>query len=451
MIENPAGPNAESVRGTDSPSLSPETSAAAPAGAASGLSRRQFGALSAAAGFSIVSGRTLAQQETSAEVLKIGLIGCGGRGSGAAMQMLEGNENVKLIALADAFQDRVDDLAKKLRENPNAKIRGKSDVQPDHMFVGLDACSKICDTDIDVLLIGTIPYCKPEMMEICAAKGKHVFIEKPVAVDPVGIRKFIAATKLHQSRGLSLVAGTQRRHQKEYQQTIEKIHAGEIGDVLALRAYWCDNLPWARNREAGWKDVEYRLRNWLNYCWTSGDSIVEQHVHNLDVCNWVMRDHPSAVFASGGRSWKPADEKFGDNWDHFDCDYEYANGVHILSKARHWDGCDKGVFEEAVGSKGRSNCSDRGEKGNNPYVQEHIDLVNSIRGTGPKWHEGVQVAESTMTAIMGRMSAYTGKKLTWDEAINSELSIVPDPLNFDVACPVWSVPVPVDSKVIARY
>lgn len=414
-----------------------------------GLSRRDFGKISAAAGFAALTGAASADAPpTSVETLKIGLLGCGGRGTGAAQQMLQGNENVKMIALADLFQDRVDDALKGLVENQNTKIRNKTDVKPDHMFTGFDAFKKILATDIDVLLIGTIPYGKPEQLEAAAEAGKHVFIEKPIAVDPAGVRRFMAAAAKHKGKGLSLVAGTQRRHQKEYIETIDKIHNGEIGEILALRAYWCGSLPWVKDRDPKWGDAEYRIRNWINYCWTSGDNIVEQHVHNLDVCNWVMNTHPVSVMASGGRTWKPLTEKYGDTYDHFGCDYEYPNGVHMLSHSRHWDGCAEAVFEEAVGTKGRSKCDDRGAKGLNPYIQEHIDLVNSIRGAGPKVHEGQQVAESTLTAIMGRISAYTGTKVSWEDAMTSDLSIVPDPLNLEVAVPVLSVPVPVNPKKI---
>lgn len=414
-----------------------------------GISRRDFGKLSAAASFAVLTGAAgAAAKSDSKETLKVGLLGCGGRGTGAAEQMLEGNENVKLIALADLFKDKVDQTRKQISENTNGKIRTKCEINDDHCFTGLDAFKKILATDIDIIVIGTIPYGKPEQLEAAVEAKKHVFIEKPIAVDPVGIRRFMAAAKKHKELGLSLVAGTQRRHQKEYVETIDKIHNGEIGEIVALRAYWCGELPFIRERQPGASDAEYRIRNWINYCWTSGDNIVEQHVHNLDVCNWVMNTHPISVFASGGRNWKPPLEKYGDLYDHFDCDYEYPNGVHMMSMSRHWDGCDQGVFEEAIGTKGRSSCADKGTKGINPYVQEHIDLVNSIRGTGPKLHEGQQVAESTMTAIMGRMSAYTGKRLKWEEALNSDLSIVPDPLNFEVKIPVWSVPVPVSPKKI---
>ncbi len=413
------------------------------------VSRRNFGKMSAAAGIAVISGcATVGTADKSTELLKIGLLGCGGRGTGAAQNMLEGNENVKIIALADLFKDKVDNTRKQLTEHTNPKIRNKVAIADDHCFTGLDASKKILSSDIDIILIGTIPYGKPAQLEEAVAAKKHVFIEKPIAVDPVGIRRFIAAAKKHKELGLSLVAGTQRRHQRAYIETIDKIHNGELGEILAMRAYWCGGLPWVRERDPKWSDMEYRIRNWINYCWTSGDNIVEQHVHNLDVCNWVLKSHPISVFASGGRNWKPVVEKYGDLYDHFDCDYEYPNGVHVTSMSRHWDGCEGGVFEEAIGTKGRKMCDALGQKGIDPYVQEHIDLVKGIRGEGPVWHQGIEVAESTMTSIMGRMSAYTGKAVKWDDAMSSDLGIVPDPLNFDVKIPVWSVPCPVNMKKV---
>ena len=210
-----------------------------------------------------------------------------------------------------------------------------------------------------------------------------------------------------------------------------------------MRVYWCGGLPFARDRQPDMTDFEYRIRNWYNYCWASADNIVEQHIHNLDVANWVLGGPPAEVFASGGRTWKPLEEKYGDLYDHFSCDYTYPNGVHVFSFCRHWDGRDGGVFEEAYGTKGVSNCHDMGEPGTKAYVQEHMDLVDSICGTGPYLNEGVRCAESTLTAIMGRMSAYTGKRITWDEAMNSDLSIVPEVWSFDREYPVGPVPNPV--------
>jgi predicted dehydrogenase len=253
----------------------------------------------------------------------------------------------------------------------------------------------------------------------------------------------MAAADKAKEKNLSIVAGTQRRHQKDYVETVKKIQDGAIGEVKALRAYWCGGLPFARDRRPEWSDLEHCIRNWYGFCWMAGDSIVEQHVHNLDVCNWVMGGPPVRVFASGGRTWKPNEEKYGDIYDHFSCDYEYENGVHMTSLCRHWHHCAEGVFEDVVGTKGRSNCTNLAEdRGRNPYVQEHIDLVSSIRGTGPYLNEGRQVAESTMTAIMGRMAAYTGQVIKYDRALKENLNLVPEDLSFDKSYPPSPVPAP---------
>lgn len=408
-----------------------------------GLTRRDFAKLgaAAAAGFTILSSKS-GRAETNSDTLKVGLLGCGNRGTGAAMEMLRGNPNMKLIALGDLFEDRLTAARNRVKNSKNEQTAKSYAVEDDHCFVGLDAYKQILATDIDILVEGTLPYSRPKHLMAAVQAGKHIFTEKPAAVDPTGVRLVIEAAKLAKEKGLSFGAGTQRRHQKEYIETIKKIHDGTIGDVVAMRAYWCGGLPFCFDRKEGQSDFEYRIRNWYGYCWVCGDNIVEQHVHNLDVCNWVLNGHPTSVFASGGRAWKPAEEKFGDLWDNFSCDFEYSNGVHVSSFSRHWNDLDGGVFEDAVGTKGRSSCCDMGEKGEDPYVQEHIDLVNSIRGATPYLNEGIQVAESTLTAIMGRMSAYTGKKITWDEAMNSDLSIVPEVWDFSKPYPVGPVPVP---------
>ncbi|MCC6731832.1 MAG: Gfo/Idh/MocA family oxidoreductase [Candidatus Omnitrophica bacterium] len=414
-----------------------------PGNKGTGLTRRDFAKLgaAAAAGFTILSSQS-GRAETNSDTLKVGLLGCGNRGTGAAMEMLRGNPNMKLIAMADLFEDRLSASRNRVKNSKNEQTAKSYAVEDDHCFVGLDAYKKILATDIDILVEGTLPYSRPKHIMAAIQAGKHLFTEKPAAVDPVGIRQVIEAAKLAKEKNLTFGAGTQRRHQKEYVETIKKIHDGAIGDIVAMRAYWCGGLPFCFDRKEGWSDFEYRVRNWYGYCWVCGDNIVEQHVHNLDVCNWALNSHPESVFASGGRAWKPHEEKFGDLWDNFSCDFEYPNGVHVISFSRHWNGLDEGVFEEAVGTKGRSSCRDMGEKGEDPYVQEHIDVVNSIRGTGPYLNEGVQVAESTLTAIMGRMSAYTGKKITWDEAMSSDLSIVPAEWDFSKPYPVGPIPVP---------
>jgi len=414
-----------------------------------GITRRDFAKFTAAAGLAsfLVDPIAAAKEKP----LKVGLLGCGGRGSGAAAQTLMGNTNIKLVALADLFEDRLNGTlngltGNKKECNDGIKVCDKVDVPKKNIFVGLDAYKGILETDIDILIEGTLPYSRPKHVEAAVNAGKHIFTEKPAAVDPAGIRQFIAASKLAAEKKLTLVAGTQRRHSLDYQETIVKLRDGAIGDIVAMRVYWCGELPFCHPRKPNWSDFEHCVRNWYAFCWVCGDNIVEQHVHNLDIAHWVMGGPPAAVLASGGRAWKTNDPKYGDLWDNFSCDYEYANGAHVSSFSRHWGGADGGVFEEAIGTKGRSSCRDMMTSGRekmvDPYVQEHIDCANSVRGTIPYMNEGVQVAESTMMAIMGRMSAYTGKKLTWEAAMNSDLSIVPQEWDFNKSYPTGPVPVP---------
>jgi myo-inositol 2-dehydrogenase / D-chiro-inositol 1-dehydrogenase len=409
-----------------------------------GISRRDFAKASAAAGIAALTSRGAAHA-ASKDMLKVGLLGCGNRGSGALGNCLTGNKNVKVTALADLFDGKVKNTLGKVQKS----FADQCDVSESNCFSGFDAYKQILDTDIDILIEGTLPYSRPKHIVAAVDAGKHIFSEKPFAVDPTGIRMIIDACAKHKEQKLSMVGGTQRRHQKEYVETIQKIHEGAIGDVTGMRVYWCGGIPFIRPQQPGQSDFEYCVNNWYAFCWVSGDNIVEQHIHNLDVANWVMGGPPKAVFASGGRVWKNA-PRHGDLWDHFSCDYTYDVGgrdVHVFSMCRHWDGCERGdhggVFEEAFGTKGSTLCHQLGERGTGAYVQEHIDLVNSITGEGPYLHEGVRVAESTLTAIMGRMSAYSGKRLTWEDAMTSDLSIVPEEWSFDKEYPLGPVPNPV--------
>ena len=415
-------------------------------GQQAGMTRRDFARMSATAGFAIAAGRAFSA-DINSDTLKVGLIGCGGRGTGAAVNMLEGDNNVVLTALADVFEDKVQGTLNSIKSHDNPKVSGACAVEADQCFAGLDAYKQLIATDVDIVIHGALPYCRPLHVEAAIDAGKHVFTEKPVAVDPDGIRRFMAAAEKAKKKKLSLVAGTQRRHQQEYIETIKRIQDGEIGDVCAMRAYWCGGLPFARERKPEWSDLEHCIRNWYGFCWMAGDNIVEQHVHNIDVCNWVMGGPPRSVFlGSGGRTWKPAEEKYGDIYDHFSIDYEYEGGVFMSSFSRHWHHGADGVFEDIVGTKGRSNGKRigkwRAERGINPYVQEHIDLCKSIRKEGPYYNEGLQVAESTMTAIMGRMAAYTGQRYTFRKALGTDLNLVPDDLSFDKEYPLSPVPSP---------
>ena len=276
-------------------------------------------------------------------------------------------------------------------------------------------------------ILATPPYFRPEHFEAAVNAGKHVFMEKPVAVDPVGIRSIIATGEKAKAKKLSVVAGTQRRHQKGYIETIKKIQDGEIGKILAAQNYWCGGGLWYHFREEGEGDMEWMLRDWVNWTWLSGDHIVEQHVHNLDVINWVLGKLPEKAIAMGSRQRR----KTGNQYDNFAVDFFYPEHIHVLSMCRQIDGCGGDVSERVVGAKGVSNCngwiSTLGKidiESPNPYEQEHADLIAAIRSDQPV-NEAKQVAESTMCAIMARTSAYTGKEVTWKEMMESDMRLAP--------------------------
>lgn len=410
------------------------------------ISRREFGkraamGTSAFAGFGIINSARAAGNEK----FRVGLIGCGGRGNGAVQNAVAASENVTLVAVHDVMEHKAKGTVEQLKRKLEAK---NVQVDEDHIFSGPGAYKGVLESDLDYVILATPPGFRPEHFEAAVDAKLHIFTEKPVATDPVGIRRFMAAAKKSEQLKLSIVAGTQRRHQKPYVETIKKIHDGALGEIVAGRAYWNGSLPFARERKPGMSDLEYQAsHSWYSFCWICGDNIVEQHVHNLDIMNWVLQAHPVSVIASGGRCWKPKEERYGNIWDHFSCDFEYPNGVHVMSFCRHLNKCYNEVSELVTGTNrqfrnGQSNCRDMGEGGQNPYVQEHAALQASMRGDSPYLNEGIQVAESVMTAIMGRMAAYTGEKLSWEEALNSDLDIVPKKLAFDIEIPVDPIPVP---------
>ncbi len=416
------------------------------------MTRRDFSKRSALAGFAIAASQSSGASPANNETLKIGVLGCGNRSFKNLQSMLRGNENVQVIALADIFQDHLDTYRGKISNDKDGSVRSKASIEDDHCFVGWDAYKRILDTDIDILFETCTPYARPKHVEAAVEARKHLFVEKPIAVDPVGVRRFMKAVKKHDAMGLSLVAGTQSRHDKAYIKTMEKIQDGAIGEVLAVRAYNCRGLPWCVERNQEWSGLEYQLRNWYNYCWCSGDSIVEQAIHAIDRCNWVMGGRPESVFASGGRAWKPRTEVYGDIWDNISCDFTYPGGASLAFFDRHWTGCAGANGVEVIATKGRSSGRDMAEWDGDATVQEHQDLIASIRGAGSRFHEGVRVAESTMTAIMGRMSAYTGQRLTWDDALNSDLSLIPEKLDFEAKPLAFKIPEPeVSPKAPLKY
>jgi predicted dehydrogenase len=406
----------------------------------------------AAAGAALAGALPLAQNVHAAgsDAIKVGLIGCGGRGTGAAENVLNAAKGVTIHALGDAFQFQVDGCANHLNRyiSGDGKGTGNSvDVQG-RCFSGLDAYKKVIDSGVDYVILATPPGFRPLHIEYAVSKGKTLFTEKPVGVDGPGLRKVFKAYEDAKAKNLAIAAGTQRRHQAPYIDTIKAIHDGAIGDIVNARVFWMQGILWARDpRPEMTTDVAKQMWNWYNYTWVCGDHIVEQHVHNLDVANWAIGTHPESATGMGFRTRN--DPRYGHIYDFFAIDYAYPKHVHVLSMCRQISNCKDEVGEHIYGTKGYchvnayringKNVAPRG--GIDPYVQEHTDLIESVR-SGKPINELKNVAESTLTAILGRMSAYTGKQVTWEQALNSEQQLMPENLDWDTKLPEWHVAIP---------
>jgi len=356
--------------------------------------------------------------------------------------------------LGDLFEDRLNSAKDKLLK------KKQNEVAEDHCFLGFDAYEKVLDSGVDLVILATPPHFRPMQFEAAVKAGKHVFMEKPVAVDPVGARSIMATGKKAEGMGLCVVAGTQRRHQRDYLKTYEQVLNGEIGDIVSATCYWNGGKLWHKNLKEGWSDMEWSIRNWVNWIWLSGDHIVEQHVHNLDVINWFSGKHPVKALGFGSRQRRIT----GDQYDNFSVDFVFDNDMHNHSMCRQINGCTNSVSEYIRGTEGYTNCrnvimnpdktkkwefdygtDENGDKLTrvkiSPYVQEHIDLVTSIRNAKPI-NTAEATAISTMTAIMGRISAYTGKEITWDEMMNSDLKLGPKIFVFGPVDVPKEVPIP---------
>jgi predicted dehydrogenase len=381
--------------------------------------------------------------------LTAGLVGAGGRGRQAVVDLLSGSENVELAAMGDLFEDKLEQNLAWLRDaNRHPRIQNRLKVDPDKRFTGFDAYKKVIASGVDIVMLCTPPGWRPLHFEAAVAAGKHVFCEKPFGTDPVGVRRFMDAAKISEEKKLTVMSGAQRRHQREYVETVDKIKNGAIGDIRALYAYWVGTpVIQQKARDPKWGDMTWQHRNWYSFVWICGDQIVEQHLHNIDVANWVMGTHPVKVAATGGAVWRPKEELYGNIYDHISADFEYANGVRLSSYCRQFPRFEKlytNISELVVGAKGKSNARDMGTKGENPYVAEHTVMVNSIRGDGPYINHAMAVAESTMTCIMARESAYSGVEVTWDMIMNSKLDLMPKEgdWNYDGKHEAPPLPVP---------
>jgi myo-inositol 2-dehydrogenase/D-chiro-inositol 1-dehydrogenase len=385
------------------------------------------------------------------DTIKVGLIGCGGRGTGAMKDSLEADKSIVVHALGDFFEDRAQGFKGRVSKEYGERVQ-----VGDRVFGGLDAYKKVIESGPDLIILATPPGFRPDHLQAAVEAGKHIFCEKPVAVDGPGIRKVLALVETAKAKKIAIGAGTQRRHQAGYIETIKQIQDGAIGDVVAMRCAWNGNGIWFNERGKDDNDLAYEIRNWYHFLWLCGDHIVEQHVHNLDVMNWVKGTHPARVKGFGGRSYRKEGKpnEVGNIWDHFALEYTYPDGSPMFSTCTHIPGVKSDISETVYGSKGTASTD--GYRINKkkvftknvvgPYVQEHIDLVQAIKA-GTPYNELQAVAESTMTAIMGRMAAYSGEAVTWEQALNSQVVQMPPHLAMDSKIEIPPVPVPGKYKV----
>lgn len=409
---------------------------------AEGVSRREFiAATSASAALPLAASALAAVPRRREDEIRVGVIGCGGRGTGATFNALQASDDVRIHAMGDVFPDRLEGSRNQLANKGVERFGDRALAPESNCFAGWDAYKDVIATDCDYVILATPPGFRPIHFEAAINGGTNVFMEKPVAVDPTGIRTVMAAAKKAGTDKRSVVAGTQRRHEQCYLEAMKRIKDGAIGRPVSARVYWNMGGLWVVEPTADRSAMENQLRNWLYHTWLSGDHIVEQHVHNLDVANWAFGTHPNLVFGVGGRQAR-TEGKYGNIFDHFGLEFEYPEDRFAMSMCRQQIGTPGRVEERITGTEGicrthsgfaqitGANPWKFKGKQTNPYVQEHIDLQASIRGSGPYLNEAQRVAESTMCAIMGREAAYTGQMITWDEAMASNLDLTPEVYAF---------------------
>jgi len=381
-------------------------------------------------------------QAPDGKLLKAGLIGCGGRGTGAAINFLDAGPNLQITALGDVLQDRIDSCRNKLKKERNVEIADEN------CFLGFDSYQKVIDSGVDVVLLVTPPHFRPAHVEAAINARKHIFMEKPIAVDPVGARSVMASAKKAESIGINMVSGTIRRVQKDYMETQRRVTNGEIGEITGANILRNGGALWYRLPQPEWSEMEYMIRNWVNFCWLSGDHITEQFIHEIDVMNWHLGDKsPKLAIGYGQRQRRVT----GDQYDFFSIEYVYDNGLRTHCAARQINGCTNGKVQQINGTKGYADAAGTiydlqgnviwkypyPEEGNtdskwkvtNPFVQEHVNLVTGIR-TGKTVNDAQAQVNSTLMTIMGRIAAYTGKNVTWEEIMNSDLYLGPKTYTF---------------------
>lgn len=413
--------------------------------------------------------------------IKLGLIGCGGRGSGAAAQAMSTGRNVKLWAMADAFGDRLESSlsslsrgrAGKSKVEPGKGFGNSLDVPSSRRFVGLDGYRRLIDAGVDLVVLTGPPAYRPLHFERAVEAGKHVFMEKPLATDAVGVKRILAAGDVAAEKNLKVGVGLQRHHQATYLEAVKRIHDGEIGKVVSMRCFWNGGPPakTALPRE-DMTELQYQVRNWYFFDWLSGDHICEQHIHNLDICNWVKQGHPASAVGLGGRQVR-TDKRFGNIFDHHAVVYTYDDGTKMHSYCRQMRGCKNLIAEQIDGSEGTAElgttrCSLTSHSGKtiwasprrrpddyvSPYQVEWNVLVDAILNDRPH-HEVEYAAVSTMTAVLGRLATYSGQEIAWDEAYEKQKSITTDAENWDAPAPIrpntdggYRIPIPGVTKVL---
>lgn len=423
-----------------------------------GFSRRDFIKTGAAASVALPLIGSLPQAfAAGTDRIRIGLVGCGGRGLGAVRNCVAADPAVQVVALGDIFADKVEEAFKDLSEGHGGQYPAKPlpadqfKVTKDKCFSGWDAYKSVIASGLDIVLLVTPPHFRPLHLAAALEAGVNAFIEKPVAVDVAGVRRMLELAEVANKKGLAVVVGTQRRHAANYLETMQRIHDGALGELVGGQCYWLQGALWHKGRDPKWSEMEYQIRNWLYFTWLSGDHIVEQHVHNLDVMNWAYGGPPVKAVGMGGRQSR-TEPIYGNAYDHFAIEYEYANGARVASFCRQAHGATSRVSERVVGTKGSADPAGTIIAGGQTWkapefnmedslVQEHRDLIASIRA-GKPLNDTKRIAESTLTAIMGRVSAYTGREVSFQWLLKaSKLDLTPAGYSFDIAPPV-EIPIP---------
>jgi myo-inositol 2-dehydrogenase/D-chiro-inositol 1-dehydrogenase len=418
---------------------------------ASQPSRRDFVRGAAAVGAAAMAVGSMPSFVHAAEnnTLKIGLVGCGGRGGGAAINALKADSNIKLVALADMFKDKLDAGLLGLKSSP---LKAQVDVPPERQFTGWDGYKGVIEA-CDVVLLATPPHFRPMHLKAAVEAGKHIFCEKPVATDAPGLRSVIETCEEAKKKKLTLVSGLCYRYDQGKIETVKRIHEGAVGEITAIQGNYLTTGLWSNPRKPEWSDMEWQLRNWLYFTWLSGDMITEQHIHTLDKVLWLMKDEmPLKVQACGGRACRTA-PNYGNVYDHFNTIFEWKSGVRAFCAARQWDGADPDVSDWVYGTEGHANLQDhiiwgkepkpwKRKAGANMYDLEHVALFKSIR-SGEPINNGDYMIKATGMALMGRMAAYTGKTVTWEQALGSQENLAPAKYEFG---PLEVAPIAVPGK-----